>query len=144
MSLHHNLRFSIATAFFVALTLLPVAAQQQSASLPGKQQKPNLQPPPPEKPPALVDPAGPSVSLQTSEALFDVAVALNACGYDNGLADSDPVRARVRDQVNLALQQSEPAREARDKLCIFINQHRLGEASRDLAQYVSLALYLTP
>jgi tetratricopeptide (TPR) repeat protein len=143
MPFRHNLRIPILLAILLASSMLPATAQQQPAKLPAKQQQPNLQPRE-EKPPALVDPAGPTVSLQTSEALFDVAVALNACGYDNGLADSDPLRARVRDQVNQALQQSEPAREARDKLCIYINQHRLGEASRDLAQYVSLALYLTP
>ncbi|HVT98035.1 MAG TPA: tetratricopeptide repeat protein, partial [Acidobacteriaceae bacterium] len=32
----------------------------------------------------------------------------------------------------------------RDKLCAFIDQHRTDEPSRNLAQYVSLALYLTP
>ncbi len=144
MSFRPNLRTSIALAAILASSLFPATAQQQSAKVPAKQQQLSTQPPRQEKPPALVDPAGPTVSLQTSEALFDVAVALNACGYDNGLADSDPIRTRVRDQINQALQQSEAARTARDKLCVFISQHRLGEASRDLAQYVSLALYLTP
>ena len=96
------------------------------------------------KPPALIDPAGPAVSLQSSEALFNVSVALNACGYDAGLAQSDPVRQEVRDAVNQAARTSAEARDARDELCAFINQHRLYEGSRDLAQYVSLALYLTP
>src|SRR5580698_1354772 len=107
MSFCSNLRLAIIASLF-ATCLLPATAQQ-SAKVPSKQQPP----PPqlrPEKPPALADPAGPTVSLQTSEALFDVAVALNACGYDNGLAESDPIRARVRDQVNQAMQQSEPAR----------------------------------
>jgi TolA-binding protein len=102
------------------------------------------QAPRPQKPPALIDPAGPAVSLESSEALFDIAVALNACGYDNGLENSDPIRARVREQVNQQLQQSATARDARDAVCTFINQHRLSEARRDLAQYVSLALYLNP
>ena len=96
------------------------------------------------KPPALMDAAGPAVSLESSEALFDIAVALNACGYDAGLAQSDPIRQQVREQVNQAAQASPAARDARDQLCSFINQHRLYEGSRDLAQYVSLALYLTP
>ncbi len=96
------------------------------------------------KPPALIDPAGPAVSLESSEAMFDVAVALNACGYDAGLAQSDPVRRQVRDAVNRAAQASPAAQEARDQLCSFINGHRLSEGSRDLAQYVSMALYLTP
>ena len=100
--------------------------------------------PPPPKPPALVEPGGPSISLQTSEALFDIAVGLNACGYDNGLADSDPVRAHIREQVNQASQQSVEARDTRFRLCEFINHHRLAETGRDLAQYVSLALYVTP
>jgi tetratricopeptide (TPR) repeat protein len=131
----------IATLFALSFS----AIAQQSANLPAKQQKPSAPQIRPEKPPAIVDPAGPTVSLQTSEALFYVAVGLNACGYDNGLSASDPIRTHVRDQVNQALQQSEAGRNARDKLCVFINQHRLSEnASRDLAQYVSLALYVTP
>jgi hypothetical protein len=112
------------------------SAKQESSSVPT--------PPPPQKPPALVDPAGPAVSLQTSEALFDVAVALNACGYDDELATSDPLRSRVRDQVNQALQDSAPARDVRDQMCNFISQHQLSDSGHGLAQYVSLALYLTP
>ena len=100
--------------------------------------------PPPPKRPALVEPGGPSVSLQTSEAVFDIAVGLNACGYDNGLAESDPIREHIREQVDQATQQSLDARDARFHLCEFINQHRLAEAGRDLAQYISLALYVTP
>jgi tetratricopeptide (TPR) repeat protein len=99
---------------------------------------------PQQKPPALVDPAGPAVSLETSEALFDVAVALNECGYDQDLQHSDPLRQRIRDDVNQFLQGSAEARDARDKVCTYIASHRLADAGRDLAQYISLALYLTP
>ncbi len=132
---------------FIAYFLLclppagPLAAQTPKAQLPAG--KAAEQPRAP-KPPALIDPAGPAVSLQSSEAMFDVAVALNACGYDAGLAQSDPVRRQVRDAVNRAAQASPAAQEARDQLCRFINGHRLSEGSRDLAQYVSMALYLTP
>ncbi len=122
----------------LALTLAPSALLAQAGKS-APQPAPRLP-----KPPALVDPSGPSVSLQTSEALFDVAAALNACGYSAGLAQSDPVRERVRGAVNQAVQASPEAQTARDKLCTFINGHRLYEGSRDLAQYVSLALYLTP
>ncbi|MGA8107802.1 MAG: hypothetical protein WB974_00100 [Acidobacteriaceae bacterium] len=94
--------------------------------------------------PALMDPAGPTVSLETSEAMFDMAVALNACGYDNGLDESDPVRKIVRSEVNQATVDSAQARNIRDKLCLFIDQHRAEDPARNLAQYVSLALYLTP
>jgi len=94
--------------------------------------------------PSLMDPAGPAVSLETSEGMFYMAVALNACGYDQGLDESDPVRKRVRAQVNEALVGGARARDDRDKLCVFINQHRLDDPGRTLAQYISLALYLTP
>ena len=94
--------------------------------------------------PALIDPAGPTVSLETSEAMFDIGVALNACGYDKGLDESAPVRKRVRDEVNQATQASAAAQDDRDKVCLFINQHRLDDPARNLAQYVSLGLYITP
>ena len=94
--------------------------------------------------PALIDPAGPTVSLETSEAMFDIGVALNACGYDKGLDESEPVRKVVRGEVNQATQASAAAQDDRDKLCLFIDQHRLDDPARNLAQYVSLALYLTP
>ena len=96
------------------------------------------------KPPALVDPNGPAISLQTSEPLFDIAVALNECGYDQDLENSDPLRQHIRDEVNQYLQGSAAARDARDKVCTYIAGHRLGNAGRDLAQYVSLAMYITP
>jgi tetratricopeptide (TPR) repeat protein len=96
------------------------------------------------KSPALVDTTGPDISLQNSEALFDFAAALNACGYDQGLAAADPVRQQVRDQINQALQGSADARDAHEQLCTFISQHRLSDAGSDLAQYISLALYVTP
>ncbi len=92
--------------------------------------------------PAL-DPTGPSISLETDESLFDVMAGLNACGYDDELNLSDPVRQKVRDQMNQALAQSESARTARDQLCAFVRGHTLGSAHSNLAQYVSLALFLT-
>jgi len=97
-----------------------------------------------EKAPSLVDPAGPAISLVNSETLFTMAAALNACGYDEGLTESDPVRQRVRDEMNRALALSEAARTKRDKLCLFIAQHRMTGSVKDVSQYISLALYLTP
>jgi tetratricopeptide (TPR) repeat protein len=93
---------------------------------------------------ALVNSAGPDISLQNSEALFYIAAALNACGYDQGLAASDPVRQQIRDQVNQALQASADARDAHEKICTFIAQHRLSDTGADLAQYISLALFISP
>ncbi len=97
-----------------------------------------------EKAPSLVDPAGPTVSLVGSEPVFVMAAALNACGYDEGLQESAPVRQRVRDEMNQALAKSEDARDKRDKVCLFIAQHRMTGSERDISQYISLALYLTP
>jgi tetratricopeptide (TPR) repeat protein len=97
-----------------------------------------------EKAPSLVDPAGPTVSLVSSEPVFVMAAALNACGYDEGLEESSPVRKKIRDEVNQALANSEDARNKRDKVCLYIAQHRMTGSERDIAQYISLALYLTP
>jgi tetratricopeptide (TPR) repeat protein len=91
-----------------------------------------------------MDAAGPQIGLQTSEPLFFLAAALNSCGYDDGLEESDPVRSQVRRQVDAAIQASPSAQAIHDKLCTFIVEHRLSDGSRDLAQYVSLALWLTP
>ncbi len=93
---------------------------------------------------ALPQTGGSAITLETSEPLFYLAASLNACGYDNGLAESSPVRAKIRDEINEELAGSAPARDARDALCSFIRQHALNDAGRSLAQYVSLALYLTP
>ncbi len=88
--------------------------------------------------------AGASITLETSEPLFYIATALNACGYDAGLAESSPVRMKIRDEVNQQLAASAPARDARDALCTFIREHALNDPDRSLAQYISLSLYLTP
>ncbi|MGA2672767.1 MAG: hypothetical protein ABSE99_06015 [Terracidiphilus sp.] len=111
------------------------AKGQQSSSSQGYQR---------EKAPSLVDPAGPTVSLVSSEPVFIMAAALNACGYDEGLDESAPVRKRVRDEINQALAKSEDARDKRDRLCLFIAQHRMTGTEKDISQYISLALYLTP
>jgi len=87
---------------------------------------------------------GSAITLETSEPLFYLAVALNTCGYDTGLAESSPVRLKVRDEINQELAESAPARDARDALCTFIREHALNGAGRSLAQYVSLALFLGP
>jgi tetratricopeptide (TPR) repeat protein len=91
-----------------------------------------------------VEAGGSAITLETSEPLFDLAVALNACGYDADLANSNPVRLRIRGEVNDALANSAPARDSRDTLCSYIRQHTLTDPGLNLAQYVSLALYVTP
>ena len=97
-----------------------------------------------EKAPSLIDPAGPTISLIPSEQVFIMAAALNVCGYDEGLENSAPIRKHVRDEINQALAQSEDSRTKRDALCLYIAQHRMTGSERDISQYISLSLYLTP
>ncbi len=90
------------------------------------------------------DATGSSITLETSEPLFDLASALNTCGYDGDLAVSNPVRAAVRQQLQEAIAAAPAAATSRDALCTFIRQHQLADSGRNIAQYVSLALYLSP
>lgn len=120
------------------------AGCQSSESSSGKGQSSSSQPIQQEMAPSLVDPAGPTISLVSSEPLFLMAAALNACGYDEGLDQSAPVRKRVREEMDQALAKSEDARDKRDKICLFIAQHKMTGSERDISQYISLALYLTP
>jgi len=88
---------------------------------------------------------GAAVTLETNESLFDLAAALNACGYDADLANSSPVRKQIRDEINQALAAASPAaRDHRDALCGYIREHTLGDPGLNLAQYISLSLYLNP
>lgn len=97
-----------------------------------------------QKPPAAIDPTGPATSLETSESVFDVMAALNTCGYNQGLAVSDPVRQKIRDDIDQVLEQSEAARKSRDRLCSFIQTHSMKSTDLNLAAYISLALFLSP
>ena len=83
------------------------------------------------------------MSLETSESLFQIAAGLNACGYDNGLESSLPVRAQVRAEMTAATAGSPAAGISRGALCGYIQSHSQGGA-QNLAQYVSLALFLGP
>ena len=84
----------------------------------------------------------PQVSLDSSETLFTVLTAINACGYDQELNSSDPLRANIRSAVAKAIEGSDEARETANNMCAFYREHQQPESSRELAQYVSLALYL--
>ena len=92
----------------------------------------------------LVETTGSGITLESSESLFDMAAALNACGYDADLADSDPVRAEVRADMAAAIAESPEAKKSASELCSYIQLHTLSNPGRSLAQYVSLALYLGP
>src|SRR5678815_5241832 len=84
----------------------------------------------------------PKVALDTSETMFAVLTAINACGYDQDLASSDALRQTIRAEVKKAIQESAEAKAASGPMCEFYHDHQPADSSRDLAQYVSLALYL--
>jgi hypothetical protein len=84
------------------------------------------------------------VALDTSETLFTVLTAINTCGYDQDLDASDPLRSRVRAEVAKARQESPGAEDATQAMCQYYQEHQQPDASKTLAQYVSLALYLNP
>jgi tetratricopeptide (TPR) repeat protein len=138
-------------ARFLLRSLALVAGLLLSASGAGRAQQSSSSNQPPasgqlysqEKAPTI-DPAGPTISLISSEPVFIMAAALNTCGYDEGIDQSAPLRKRVRDDINQALAKSEDARARRDALCLYIAQHRMTGTELDIAQYISLALYMTP
>ena len=83
------------------------------------------------------------VELDSSETIFTVLTAMNACGYDEGLSNSDPIRKEVREKVALATEKSGNAEAATKQICDFYRDHQALDASRGvLSQYVSLALNL--
>ena len=139
---------SLSAALACTLLLAAVPAYSRAQSPDKSSSSSSSAPPTPaiqrEKAPSLVDPAGPTISLVSSEPVFVMASALNACGYDEGLDESSPLRTKVRGEINQALAQSEDARKKRDAVCLYIAQHRMTGSERDISQYISLALYLSP
>jgi tetratricopeptide (TPR) repeat protein len=141
----HSFIFSSVAVFSLLAGLGTASAlAQSSSSSPAGPGSPSGQIYAQEKSPTLIDPAGPTISLISSEPVFVMAAALNACGYDEGFAESSPIRKRVRDEMNAVFAKSEEARQKRDALCLFIAQHRMTGSEQDIAQYISLSLYVTP
>lgn len=93
---------------------------------------------------AQVEPGGSAVTLEYNEPLFELATALNVCGYDADLANSARVRDEVRTELNEIFAGSEAARSSRDAICGYLSQHKLSDSALSVGQYVSLALYLSP
>jgi len=83
------------------------------------------------------------IVLDSSETIFSVLTALNACGYDQDLAISDATRSNVRAEVQRALQNSADAEAARSAVCEFYENHVVSnDPNRNISQYISLALYM--
>jgi hypothetical protein len=130
---------------FLNVSISSANAQQPGSSSSSSSDTPSKDAP--SKPaPRLAQPeaGGSAITLETSEPLFYIAVALNTCGYDADLANSSPVRARIREEINTQVAASAAARTSRDALCNYVREHTLTDGSLNLAQYISLALYLSP
>ena len=82
------------------------------------------------------------ITLDTSETIFAVLTAMNACGYDVDLNSSDAQRLNVRAEVQRNLQSSDDAEATRTRMCEWYQARRGKDPAHDLSQYVSLALYL--
>jgi len=84
----------------------------------------------------------PRVSLDSSETVFTVLASINACGYDDELSNSDPLRRQIRAEVAKAARDSDEAFAASNLMCQFYRDHTRPDPGRNLAQYISLSLYL--
>ena len=112
----------------------------QGQPAPGPAQKPAA----PNKPAQKPIPQNQSmISLDSSETIFAVLTALNACGYDQDLSISDATRSNVRAEVQRNLRDSDEGEAARTALCEFTQNHVAAkDENRNLSQYISLALYM--
>jgi len=84
------------------------------------------------------------VTLETSEALFTVLTAINACGYDAELVPADPVRMSIRGEIGHNIEISDKAKAAADAVCSFFHDHQQRSDALTLSEYISLGLYLNP
>jgi hypothetical protein len=130
-------------ASFTVAAVAQTESSSSSSSVPGTTDSKDLTKTPR---PRVTQPeaGGSAITLETSEPLFYLAVALNVCGYDADLAASAPVRLKIREEINTALAGSAQARDSRDALCSYVRLHTLADSGLNLAQYISLSLYLNP
>jgi hypothetical protein len=105
----------------------PAQTQNKAQSKPQSQALPQAQTP---------------ITLDTSETLFAVLTAMNACGYDVDQNISDAQRINVRVEVQKNLRNSEEAQAALTSMCEWYLAHKGKDPQHDLSQFVSLALYL--
>jgi hypothetical protein len=86
--------------------------------------------------------AAPRVALDNNEALFTVLTAINYCGFDLELSNSDPLRAQIRAEVAKTIDAAADAKESTQAMCQFYSEHLQVDLARTLAEYVSLGLNL--
>ncbi|MFZ1009468.1 MAG: hypothetical protein WAN65_21690, partial [Candidatus Sulfotelmatobacter sp.] len=111
---------------------------------PGKKEgQSTSKPEQPKAPPNIVPSNRTPISLDTSETVFSVLTALNACGYDQDLNISDATRLNVRAEVAKNLRSSEEGQQALTNLCDFYQGRTVERnTTRSLSPYISLALYM--
>jgi tetratricopeptide (TPR) repeat protein len=134
----------LASSLLLSAWVAPANAQQPSSSSSSSSDNPSRDAIKPGPRIAQPEAGGSALTLETSEPLFYIAVALNTCGYDADLAASSPVRQKIREEINTEVAASAAARTSRDALCTYVREHTLADGSLNLAQYISLALYLSP
>jgi len=132
-------RFAFLLAFFAAF--LRVAAAQQAPPPESSSKNPGELTAPPS--PIVAGQPGQSykASLETSETLFSMFAALQACLPKETGAEL-PLRSAMVREVEQAVAASAPAQTLQQSLCRFYRDHVQGDAAHTLAQYVSLGLYL--
>lgn len=81
-------------------------------------------------------------TLDTSEALFAVMAAANNCGYNDEVAISAPVRARIRGEVDAAIANNPKAAAAEQDVCNFYRDHQQTDITHTISGYVSLGILL--
>lgn len=84
----------------------------------------------------------PRLSLDNNESVFTVLAAVNACGFDEDLPTSLPLRGQIRTEISRNIENSPSAQDALSRLCQFYSDHKQPDNARQLAQYISLALNL--
>ena len=73
----------------------------------------------------------PKITLDTSESLFTILASMNACGYDQELNVSDPLRAQIRSEIARSARDSDEALEASNLMCQYYRERAHPDPSKD-------------
>jgi tetratricopeptide (TPR) repeat protein len=84
----------------------------------------------------------PKLTLENNESLFTVLAGMNACGFNEDLDASPVLRTQIRNEIAEAAARTPEGQEALSRWCRFYMDHQQNEPSRQLSQYISLALNL--
>lgn len=132
---------------FLALlaSSLPLGAQSITLHRKSKKPEPTVDiPSAAQRKPVELGSTDQKLTVDGSETMFAILAAMNACGYDQELENSDLLRKLIRGEVAENVATSQQAAAAQQQLCSFYKDHDLGDPSRTLSQYISLALTTSP